>query len=147
MALSSFYPTPNYPHLYLSRYIYLTRLVHDDVHPFDHRLLQPLLRLLGLVGVTLDDHLIVADKHRDGPGALAPSLPKGGERQLQTIICSSLDRSVEAVCQPVDVHTTSAREGPGLGFTKPPGSLFTIVPPPQAGVGLEETPAVEGGFL
>src|SRR5215203_4785175 len=143
MALSSFSPTPSYPHLYLSRYIYLTRLVHDDVHPFDHPLLQPLLRLLGLVGVTLDDHLIVPDKHRDGPGALAVLW----ERQLQTISCGTLDRGVEAIGQPVDVHSTSAGEGPGLGFTKPPSSPFTIVPPPQTGIGLEEAPAVEGSFL
>src|SRR5215216_655800 len=116
MGLSSFSPTPSYPHLYLSRYIYLTRLVHDDVHPFDHRLLQPLLRLLGLVGVTLDDHLVVADEDRNSPRALASALPQEGYAQLQAVGSGSLDRCVETVGQLLDFRAAPAGKLSGFGI-------------------------------
>src|SRR5215217_2929503 len=116
MGLSSFSPTPSYPHLYLSRYIYLTRLVHDDVHPFDHRLLQPLLRLLGLVGVTLDDHLVMADQDWHGSRALVPTLPQKRQCQLQAVGCGPLDWGVETVGQPVDAHAAPTTERTSLGI-------------------------------
>jgi hypothetical protein len=53
-------------------------IVHDRVHPIDHRLLQPDLCVRRLIGVALDDHLVVAGYDRYGPGTLVPTLPYEG---------------------------------------------------------------------
>jgi hypothetical protein len=64
-----------YPSLYLYQYVYLVQAMQDRLHPFDHCLLQPGLCLRRLVCITLDNHLVVADKCGDGLGALTSSLP------------------------------------------------------------------------
>src|ERR671921_2245955 len=59
--LTSFSPTSGYPSLDLYWHESLIPAVQNDVHPFDHRLLQPgLCGCLACIG--LDNHLVVADE-------------------------------------------------------------------------------------
>jgi hypothetical protein len=55
--------------------MYLVRAVQNRLHPFDHRLLQLSLRFYRLLDIALNDYLIVAGEHRDGPWALVSTLP------------------------------------------------------------------------
>jgi len=114
MRLTSFSPTSGYPSLDLYRYVYLIRTVYDGIHSFDHRLLQPALGLFALVLVALEDYLVVTDKHRHGSWTLVPALPQEGQRQLQAVSSSTLDRRVESVGQLLDVRAASASERPDL---------------------------------
>ncbi len=114
MRLTSFSPTSGYPSLDLYRYVYLVRAVQNCLHPFDHRLLQPSLCVRCLLCVALNDYLVVCHKDRCGTGTLVPTLPQKRQRQLQSVSCGPLDRSVEAVGQPLDVCAASASERPGL---------------------------------
>src|SRR5215217_7230664 len=121
-GLTSFSPTRRYPSLDLYRYVYLIRAVQNGIHPFDHRLLQPVLHVHRLLCITLDDHLVVADEYRHGPETLVPTLPQKRQCQLQAVGSRALDRSVEAVREPLDAHTTPACERPGFGFSALAGS-------------------------
>src|SRR5215208_1339992 len=127
--------------------MFLTCAVQNCVHPFNHRLLYPGLYIRCLLSVALDDYLVVAGEDRHGPRALAPTLPQQGQRQLQTIGSGTLDRSVEAVGQPLNVLAAPAGERPGLGISAQPGSPFVIVPSLYTGVGLEEAPTVKGSLF
>jgi hypothetical protein len=76
MRLTSYYPTSGYPSLDLYWYVSLTCAVQYGLHPIDHRLLQPDLCVRRLIGVALDDHLIVANEYRHRSWALVPTLPQ-----------------------------------------------------------------------
>ncbi len=56
-------PRPRYACLHLDEDVRLHN-VHDRVHAVLHGLNEPLLRLLRLIGVALDDQFIVADENR-----------------------------------------------------------------------------------
>src|SRR5215216_1219609 len=127
--LASFFPTSGYPSLDLYRYVYLVRAVQNCLHPFDHRLLQPSLCVCGLLCVALDNHLVVTDKDWHSTWALAPTLPQKRQCQLQAVCSGSLDGSVEAVGQPLDVHAAPAGRRPGFVISALPDSPFVIVPP------------------
>ena|SRR5215217_1607237 len=64
-----------------------------SVHSIDHSFLEPYLSLLRLIGVALDDHLVVANENRHGPWMLASAFPQQHQRQLQAVGCGSLDGS------------------------------------------------------
>jgi hypothetical protein len=108
MRLTSFSPTSVYPSLDLYRHLCLARAVYNGVHPVNHRLLQPALGLFSSILVALDDHLVVAHQDWHGSQKLASTLPQESQRKLQTIGSGTLNRSVEAVRQPLDVHAASA---------------------------------------
>src|SRR5215203_7088468 len=116
IVLPTVSPTHGYPSLDLDRHGCPTRAINDGVHPFDHHPLQPSLYVCRLLCFALDDHLIVADEDWHGPWTFVPTLPQQGQRQLQAVGSGSLDRCVEAVCQPLHVHPPPASERPGLGM-------------------------------
>jgi hypothetical protein len=147
MRLTSISPTSGYPGLDLYGYVYLVRTVQNCLYPFGHRLLQPGLCVRRLFCITLDDHLVVTNEYWHGPWTLVPTIPQQGQRQLQTIGSGTLDRSVEAVGQPLNVLAAPAGERPGLGISAQPGSPFVIVPSLYTGVGLEEAPTVKGSLF
>src|SRR5215204_3326309 len=62
-GLTSFSPTRRYPSLDLYRYVYLIRAVQNGIHPFDHRLLQPVLHVHRLLCITLGPQCLVAEPH------------------------------------------------------------------------------------
>jgi hypothetical protein len=97
IGLTSVSPTSGYPTLDFYRYMYLVRAVHDGIHPFDHRLLQPALGLFASILVALDNYFVVADENRHGLRTLVSSLPQQGQYEFQAVGCDSLDRRVEAV--------------------------------------------------
>jgi hypothetical protein len=76
MRLTSFFPTSAYPSLDLYWYTYPIRAIHNGVHPFDHRFLQPGLCVRRLLCIALDHHLVVADEDQHGPWALVLTLPQ-----------------------------------------------------------------------
>jgi hypothetical protein len=76
MRLASFSPSSDYPSLHLDWYVYLVRVVHDGVHPFDHRFLQLSLCVRRLFYLARDDHLVVAHKDRHGSRTPIPTLPQ-----------------------------------------------------------------------
>jgi hypothetical protein len=78
IGLPSFSPTPGYPGLCLDRHTCPACALHNGIHTFNHCLLQPALGLFASILVALDDHLVVADKYRDGSGTLASALPQEG---------------------------------------------------------------------
>jgi hypothetical protein len=81
----------------LLAHTHLACAVHNRVHAFDHRLLQPGLHTRRLLCVALDDYLVVADKNWHSTWTLVPALPQESQRQLQAVGCGALDRSVKAV--------------------------------------------------
>src|SRR5215204_5581551 len=114
MWLTSVSPTSSYPGFDLDRYARPTRAVHNGVHTFNHRLLQPALSLFASIFVALDDHLVVANKDRHGPWTLIPTLPQEDQRKLQAVGAGALDRGVQSVGQLLDVHAAPAGKRPGL---------------------------------
>jgi hypothetical protein len=51
--------------------------VHDRIHAVLHVLDEPLLHFLRLIGVALDDYLVVAAYDRHGPWLLVPTFLSG----------------------------------------------------------------------
>jgi hypothetical protein len=92
IGLTSVSPTSGYPTIDLYRYVHFIHAVHDGIHPFDHRLLQPGLCVHRAFCIALDDYLVVADENRYGRWTLVPTLPQKRQCQLQAVGCGSLDR-------------------------------------------------------
>src|SRR5829696_369140 len=139
-------PPPGYPGLNRYRYVSLISAVHNGVHSIDHRFLQPGLHVCRLLCFAFNDHLIVAHENRHGVRTLVSTLPQEGQCQLQAVGSGALDRRVEAVGQPLDIHAAPSGERPGLRVATEPSLSLPLMPSPQTGVGFEEAPAVAGGF-
>jgi hypothetical protein len=86
----------------------LIRAVHNGVDFVDHRFFQPGLYVCRLLCFAFNDYLIVTHENRHCFRTLAPAFPQQGQRQLQAISPGSLDRSIEAVGQLLNIRTTPA---------------------------------------
>jgi hypothetical protein len=89
--LASFTPTTGYPSVDLYQNGCIARAVHNGVHSFDHRLLQPRLCVRRLFCVALNNYLVVANKDWHNPRTLVPAFPQEGQRQLQAVGSGSFE--------------------------------------------------------
>jgi hypothetical protein len=114
--LTSYSPTSGYRGFDPCRHDHFLFTVQNGVHPFGHRFLQPGHYVCCLLGVALDDHLVVAHEDRHGLRTLVPTLPQQGACQLQAVGSGSLDRGVEVVGQLLDIHAAPASKRSALCF-------------------------------
>jgi hypothetical protein len=76
MWLTLVSPACGYPRLNLYRHGCFARVVHNGIHPVDHRFLHPGLYVCRLLCITLNHHLVVTHENRYGPWTLVPALPQ-----------------------------------------------------------------------